>query len=48
MRQIKRNLEKKLKIIVVDIRECINSWKAENSLPINKKLLDKLLKTFNF
>ena len=36
MSQIKRNLGKKLKIIVVDIREFINSWKADNSLSIDK------------
>ena len=47
MSQIKRNLGKKLKIIVVDIRECINSWNADYSLPIEMKFLDKLFKTFN-
>ena len=42
-----RNLEEKLNIIVVEIREFINSLKADNLLLIDNKCLDKLMKIFN-
>ena len=47
MRQINGNLKEnllKLKIIVIEIREIVNSWKAYNSLtiPINQEIFRKL------